>query len=653
MMLGLIGALSLVALAINSPTASPLAWSPDGRWIAYTVAVPTEAVPLAPGWLFETSRPIAPADDNNTGAERAAYRLWATQIEGGESVLLEETEGVLSAPCWGPDGKSLAFARLVARRGCPWRFEIVVQDAPERRRVVLARVLEDGSALRTRLPAITLAWSPDGRYLAVPLPEHENDLAVIRADNGRVLKTLEDACLPAWSPDRGKLALAFVRGKIDPSLQSIDSSFGAPKHLADVGQVTQAPFWMDGNSIAYVVSSKSTKNGHATQKLELFRISIDSGQAQRIHTLTSEPVERANSIRGISFSLDHERENLFFTVGIRGQPSETVWFRPPEETRDRFPAVDFEVWSSDLSVSPSNLLLAFRAHASEVYAPPGMMDMSTRRRTVLVPDDATRVQWVVTLVNAGRKLLRGLPAPKSQGRVVERASILPVPGELPANTELASRLRHLAKLGRPLCDRPVSVGAAEPSVQALLDEARLFFDYLILDYPEALASLDRFESRATNPDQRLCLLMIRSQIYLGQRRVGQAKETIGYLQEQTRGAVASFEETPLGPTVGSILDPRRGWLRYLDEKADELTRQVGAETALDPPGHRGFEAPDREMLEEFVGNARAPRFPFAPPADDPRLEAAPDVVRPPGGEPPVAPKPPPAGQVAPAGIPRL
>ncbi|MHC5539712.1 hypothetical protein ACYOEI_15955, partial [Singulisphaera rosea] len=35
---------------------SPLAWSPDGRWLAYTVAVrPTSSLP-SPGWLFEVGR---------------------------------------------------------------------------------------------------------------------------------------------------------------------------------------------------------------------------------------------------------------------------------------------------------------------------------------------------------------------------------------------------------------------------------------------------------------------------------------------------------------------------------------------------------------------------------------------------------------------
>ena len=52
------------------------------------------------------------------GAERGrggrvrSNKLWTTRPETGESVLLEDSAGPLSAPAWSRDGTSLAFGRL-------------------------------------------------------------------------------------------------------------------------------------------------------------------------------------------------------------------------------------------------------------------------------------------------------------------------------------------------------------------------------------------------------------------------------------------------------------------------------------------------------------------------------------------------------------
>ena len=154
------------------------------------------------------------------------YRLWATRPEGGESVLLEESRGPLTSPSWSPDGQALAFGRLVPEEDGRGRFEVVIQEAPDRKRVVLARPVDEFHARATDLPGLGLAWSPDGRFLAVPLFQQTLSLGIIRADNGRLHKVIEDAYLPAWSPDGTKLA--FVQGSDAESLHYIDRDFGAP-----------------------------------------------------------------------------------------------------------------------------------------------------------------------------------------------------------------------------------------------------------------------------------------------------------------------------------------------------------------------------------------------------------------------------------------
>ena len=132
----------------------------------------------------------------------------------------------------------------------------MIQEAPDRQRVVLERVANEFHARAGDLPGLALAWSPDGRYLAVPLFQLTLSLGIIRADNGRLLKSIDNAYLPAWSPDGTKLA--FVQGGDVESLQYIDQSFGPPRKLADIGQTSQAPVWYrDSRSVA-VLARKTT-----------------------------------------------------------------------------------------------------------------------------------------------------------------------------------------------------------------------------------------------------------------------------------------------------------------------------------------------------------------------------------------------------------
>src|SRR5690349_9230408 len=94
---------------------TPVAWSPDGKWLAFTQDVRPVRMPVEPGWLFATGEDEAPKLRAAVETSRPAtsYRLWASRPETGESVLLEDSRNPLSAPCWNRDGTSLAFGRLV------------------------------------------------------------------------------------------------------------------------------------------------------------------------------------------------------------------------------------------------------------------------------------------------------------------------------------------------------------------------------------------------------------------------------------------------------------------------------------------------------------------------------------------------------------
>jgi Tol biopolymer transport system component len=606
---------------------SPILWSPDGKWLAYTMAVrPTRRV-LAPGWLFEVGTGPGPTGQEPAGGRprgELRYRLWATRVADGASVLLEEGRGPLTSPGWNPDGSALAFGRLVPQEDGGARFEIVVQEAPDRRRILHATRLGGFKAEAEGLPGLAVCWSPDGRHLAVPQFEPPG-LAVLRADNGRVLKTLKDAFLPSWSPDGSKLAYYGV-GEPE-GLYCLDAGFGAPRFLAALAQPSQPPVWApDGQSLLAV--RKATPGPGVfppSVQAELVRVTLDPARVETVRRLEHDPMDRDQAFLGASFGMDRDGEHLFYTTNIEGQPSQITWHRLRGHfNQNRFPLLDSSMPLGALAVSPTGLTLAVRVGPPDILSPPALCDPESRELTLIAPDDAARAEWIGTLVAAARSIVRDqIPAPLAGGRPLERASLLPVPGEVASNDPAASRLRHLGRLGRPLCDRPAAAAPADAAVQALLDEARLCFDYLREDYPAALAALEAVEARTVDPDQKLGLLAVRAQILLGLGDLEQARFTIAYLDAVQPRRAGRIEMVADGLVLSPEADPGEGWTAFLAEKAESLARRPPAAAAsheVAPPGLRNPGHPEPGPLD--------PAEILLPPIQVPPFGIGPDVPLP-------------------------
>src|SRR3954451_6388814 len=88
----------LASISLCGWTYSPVLWSPDAHWVAYTVAVRSCDEVMPPGWLFDG---VARRDRRGWYADRplsgVAYRLWATRVDTGESILLEQGRGPLTS----------------------------------------------------------------------------------------------------------------------------------------------------------------------------------------------------------------------------------------------------------------------------------------------------------------------------------------------------------------------------------------------------------------------------------------------------------------------------------------------------------------------------------------------------------------------------
>jgi WD40-like Beta Propeller Repeat len=618
-------------LAIGGCLHAPMPWSPDGKWLAYTVEVRPIGQMLRPGWLFEKSTVEAPARSRVAPKSSAtSYRLWATRADSGASVLLEDSPGPLTAPGWSPDGRALGFGRVVPDADGSGRFEVVVLEGPTRRRVVSSRALPVISAGAARLPGQAIAWSPDGRYLAVPQLGPDG-LAIIRADNGRQVNSINDAFLPSWSPDGARLAF-YVRGTTD-TLHCIDSALGQPRPLAEVGQAGQAPTWTrDGLTLMVVARLPVPREADPPgERAELVRVRVDNGMVETIRSLTADLVlGRDRSVEGVSIASDREGENLFCSTVVEGQPHQISWFHLRDgSVYKKFSLMDFTAPMGSLSLSPDRRTLAARIGSIDRLAAPALCDLESPdlRTWLIAPDDESRVEWIATLVGAARTILAGLPTPSTDPKDpsaprVERPTLLPVLGEFEASSEPTYRLRRIGRMGRPLCDRPAEAAPPSPELAAILDEARLFFDYLREDYSAALGSLEALEERSETPDRRFRLLGVRAQIFLAQGKLDRAGQTIAYLLEQDPKPSLRLEATGAGYALTAEPLPGRGWPTYLGLKAESIRSALRDETPennhnpdgprppgrFDPPALRlNLFLPDRP-----IGIEPAPAEPFAP-----------------------------------------
>ena len=110
-----------------------VALSPDGRWVAYTLA-----------------QPRAPEEDTIAGL-RAYTELWLVPVAGGEPRALVRRPASAGAPVWSPDGARVAYVTRGQIHAVP-----VAGGEPV--------------TLPTAGTVLAFQWSPDGRSVAYTSP---------------------------------------------------------------------------------------------------------------------------------------------------------------------------------------------------------------------------------------------------------------------------------------------------------------------------------------------------------------------------------------------------------------------------------------------------------------------------------------------------
>ena len=289
-------ALLLVSGALTVPAASggaaqPVrdtgpAWSPDGRWLAFTRGVSLDrepdvyAVPATGGRPVRVSRrAFAPAwsrsgvlalvrfvrcRDQKVPCESRAFGRNIFRAQEDVYVVSRPLAGTRprpltrspideESPAWSPDGKRIAFVRIrhVRREGGPVRREpdvfVMTADATRARRLTF-----------NAAPELGLSWSPDGRrivfarLLSAPPRESQFDLFVVNRDGTnqrRLTRTPEDGeATPAWSPDGRRIAFTEHAHGGTPHIVVMNADGTGHRELREGTHPAWSP---NGKTIAY------------------------------------------------------------------------------------------------------------------------------------------------------------------------------------------------------------------------------------------------------------------------------------------------------------------------------------------------------------------------------------------------------------------
>jgi Tol biopolymer transport system component/DNA-binding winged helix-turn-helix (wHTH) protein len=204
------------------------------------------------------------------GAKGGAFDLYVQLIGSADPLRLTDTPAHEYAPAWSPDGKKIAFLRETDDQS-----EILILPAlggPERRLGAVDAVDLPGGGFNPGL-----AWSPDGRLLAVvdrPSPRDPRALFLVSVESGekRQITSGPRDTLPSFSRD-GK-TLAFARWN-EIYLQPLEG--GDPQLLTTVeGWITDLDWTPDDRGIAFVAGTESQAG------TSLFRVPVTGGAPESL-----------------------------------------------------------------------------------------------------------------------------------------------------------------------------------------------------------------------------------------------------------------------------------------------------------------------------------------------------------------------------------
>jgi Tol biopolymer transport system component len=253
-------------------------------------------------------------------AGRGNFDIFVKLVGAGEPLQLTRDSADDLSPAWSPDGRHIAFARMSLAEEGFGVFLIPALGGAERNVGQPAAEPRAGRVLLNRL----LAWSPDGRFIAVTdrgSEEEPNAVFLLSPETGEKRKLTSPPAQyrgdfePAFSPDGRNLA--FVRSRTgwqsDVYLVPVGrdgSAGGTERRLTfDNRAVSTCAWTSDSRSLVFSSDRAGGSN--------LWSVPIEGGEATRLAV-------GADGVGGISVSRDGSRlayahsartENIWRSIG--------------------------------------------------------------------------------------------------------------------------------------------------------------------------------------------------------------------------------------------------------------------------------------------------------------------------------------------------
>ena len=236
--------------------------SPDGKWVAYTVATP------------------------DMDANRNASNIWLVPTKGGDAIQLTQS-GKDTSPVWSPDGRTIAF---LSARGSESQVYLLSMEGGEPQKLTK---LSTGADI--------VKWSPDGKTIAFTssvYPDCKDEQCNKKRDEEKE-KNKVKAHVAAhllyrhWSHwNDGKRSHLFVvpaptgPGQADGNAASRDLTAGADYDVPpdERGGPADIAFSPDGKEICF--TAVTDKIEAISTNGDLFIVPVTGGEPKRITTQT-------------------------------------------------------------------------------------------------------------------------------------------------------------------------------------------------------------------------------------------------------------------------------------------------------------------------------------------------------------------------------
>lgn len=293
------------------------AWSPDGRFIAFT-----------------SPEPAADEDPVVAGRMPRYTRLGIVNVTEGTTVLITGHEFDVQEFAWSPDGGEIAL--VIAPTPQPedqFKLALLVVD---RRTGRIARRLSENVAFSG-----LLRWSPDGQLLVFrecpPTKEFGSWLAVVPAAGGPVRSLLKEHLFSTlraeWAPDSRHLLLLSIEGT-GQALVNLDVPSGRMQRIAEVViSQWEFSFTTNGATSAYLTQSARSPSdvwlvhaGASPRRLTDLNPQTRSWRLGAVKAVSWRNSKDGMLRRGVLITPPDFKAGRPYPTIVEGHPGDTPWW---------------------------------------------------------------------------------------------------------------------------------------------------------------------------------------------------------------------------------------------------------------------------------------------------------------------------------------